>query len=128
MFELHFRDKFKPWVRICVPGSGTSKDGAVEQAEGQWPCSAHRQDDGVQGGQDVALCVVGLQGLGQLGEGRHILHRRTASWMDEKLERNKSVTNLSIIIFVSLLLSVIFCFQIRWFKLLKFATGLCHKW
>lgn len=33
----------------------------------------------MQGGQDVALCVVGLQGLGQLGQGRHILHRRTTS-------------------------------------------------
>lgn len=35
MFKLHFRDKFKTWVRICVPGSGTGKDGTVEQAEGQ---------------------------------------------------------------------------------------------
>lgn len=65
-----------------VPGSGTGQDGAVQQAEGQRARPAHRQDDGVQGGQDVALSVVGLQGLGQLGQRRHILDRGTASCED----------------------------------------------
>ena len=65
-----------------VPGSGTGQDGAVQQAEGQRSGPAHRQDDGVQGGQDVALCVVGLQGLRQLGQRGHELDRRTATCRD----------------------------------------------
>lgn len=55
---------------IClhVPWSGTGQNGTVQQGEGQGAVSAHGQDDGVQGGQDVALGVVGLQGLRQLRE------------------------------------------------------------
>ena len=67
---------------LNIPGSWPCQDGAVQQAEGQGAAAPHRQDDGVQGSQDVALGVVGLKGLGQLAEGRHILHRGPATWMD----------------------------------------------
>lgn len=72
-------------MRTGVPGSGTGQDGSVQQAEGQRAGPAHRQDDGVQGGQDVALCVVGLQGLGQLGQRGHILHRGTATCINREV-------------------------------------------
>ena len=70
---------------IVVPGSGTGQDGSVQQAEGQRAGPAHRQDDGVQGGQDVALGVVGLQGLGQLGQRGHILHRGAATCINTEV-------------------------------------------
>lgn len=90
--ELSFRFKVLKRVRIRLPWSGTGEDGSVEQAEGQWTGSAHRQDDGVQGGQDVALCVVWLQGLRQLGKWSHILHRRTATCMDRDMIGRKQVS------------------------------------
>lgn len=52
---------------FCVPRSGAGQDCTIQQAERQGAGPAHRQDDGVQGSQDIALCVVGQQGLRQLG-------------------------------------------------------------
>ena len=36
----------------------------------------------MQGGQDIALGVVGLKGLGQLAQGGHVLHCGAAAWGD----------------------------------------------
>jgi hypothetical protein len=58
-----------------VPGSWAGQDGSVEQAEGQGTRASNRENDGMQSGEDIALGVVGLQGLGQLAQRGHILHR-----------------------------------------------------
>lgn len=67
-----------------VPGSWAGENGSVEQAEGQGVCASNREDDGMQGGEDIALDVVGLQGLGQLTQRGHILHRGATSWRGER--------------------------------------------
>lgn len=67
---------------MCVPVSGADQDGPIQQAEGQTASATHRQDDGVQGHHDVTLGVVGQQGLGQLRQGRNILHRGPTSCRD----------------------------------------------
>lgn len=68
---------------LYIPWSGACQDGSVEQAEGEGPGAAHREDDGMEGDQHIALGVVGQQGLGQLTQGRQVLHCRSTAWRDE---------------------------------------------